>query len=111
MLMHIKLAGILILGLPLLAGVNLAPQTASAFLMGAWAGVLLAAPPLMILAFCMGLYDLRQLLAPLMRLPVLIVVTIAVLFFSGVDVGLGLQSLAAGIALWWARKGRFLLGL
>lgn len=111
MFFNIRLATVLLLGLPLLSGAAIAPQTASAFVMGAWAGVLIAAPPLMILAFCLGVLNLRQLLAPLVRLPVLIVLTIALLYFSGVDLGLGAQSLIAGVVLWWARKGRHLLGL
>jgi len=111
MFFNIRLASLLLLGLPFLSGAAIAPQSASAFVMGAWAGVLIAAPPLMILAFCLGLMNLRQLLAPLVRLPLLIVLTVALLYYSGVDVGLGLQTMSAGLVLWWARKGRHLLGL
>ncbi len=111
MFFNIRLAAVLLIGLPFLSGAAVAPQTVSAFVMGAWAGVLIAAPPLMLLAFCLGLYSLRQLFAPLMRLPVLIVLTVLLLYLSGVELGLGLQTLTAGMLLWWANKGRHLLGL
>jgi len=111
MFLNIKLASALLLGALFLSGAAIAPRTLSAFVMGAWAGVLIAAPPLMILAFCLGLMPLRQLLAPLLKLPVLIVLTVGLLYYAGVDMGLGLPALSAGVVLWWARKGRHFIGL
>ena len=111
MIFNIRLMTLLLMGFPFVTGVAIAPKAASAFAMGAWAGVLIAGPPLMILAFCLGVYNLRQLLAPLMRLPVLVVLTVILLYYSGVEVGMGLQAATAGAVLWWARKGRHLIGL
>lgn len=111
MVFQFRLAAVIFLGLPLLSGATIAPQSASAFVMGAWAGVLLAAPPLMILALCLGVYNLRQVLKPLTRLPVLIILTVGLLYASGADIGIGLQSIVGGVMLWWARKGRHFIGL
>ncbi len=111
MFFQFRMAAVLFLGLPLLSGATITPQSASAFAMGAWAGFLLAAPPLMILALCLGLYNVGQVLKPLTRLPVLIILTVGLLYASGVELGLGLQALVGGVMLWWARKGRHFLGL
>ena len=111
MIFQVKIAILFFLGCSFLSGAAVAPQSASAFVMGAWAGVLLAAPPLMLLAFSLGLLKLRQLLAPLMRLPVLIVLSAVLLYISGVELGTGVQSIVVAATLWWARKGRHLLGL
>lgn len=111
MIFQVKIAVLLFVGFSLLSGAAIAPQSASAFVLGAWAGVILAAPPLMLLAFSLGLMNLRQVLAPLVRLPVLIVLSAVLLYLSGVELGTGVQTIVAGATLWWARKGRHLLGL
>lgn len=111
MFFHVKLATLAFVSFSLFSGAAVAPQGAGAFVLGLWAGVLIAGPPLMLLAFCLGLCNLRQLLSPLLRLPVLIALTVGVLYLSGAELGLGLQATLAGAVLWWARKGRLLLGL
>ncbi len=111
MIFHINIAILLSMGFSLMTGATVAPQSASAFVMGAWAGVLIAAPPVMILAFSLGVYNIRQLLSPLLRLPVLIFLTGILLYLSGAELGAGAQSILAAATLWWARKGRHLLGL
>ena len=82
------------------------PQGASAFVMGAWAGTLLAAPPLMILLWVLGLRSIGQLLRPLARLPILIGLTVVMVYLTGTDVGLGGQMLGGGALLFWLRQGR-----
>ena len=92
--------------MPLAGGAVVHPQGASAFVMGAWAGTLLAAPPLMILLWVLGLRSIGQLLRPLARLPILIGLTVVMVYLTGTDVGLGGQMLGGGALLFWLRQGR-----
>jgi len=101
-----RFAMLLLVAMPLLGGAIVHPYGAAAFLMGAWAGVLLVGPPLMILLWILGLRTIGELLRPLARLPVLIGGTFLFLYFSGVDVGLGGQIAGGGAMLYWLLRGR-----
>ncbi len=101
-----RFAMLLLVAVPLMGGATVHPQGASAFLMGAWAGALIAGPPLMILLWVLGLRTIGQVLRPLTRLPILIGLTILVLYLSGTDIGLGGQIAGAGGLLYWLRRGR-----
>ena len=101
-----RFATLLLIGMPLAGGAVVHPQGASAFVMGAWAGTLLAAPPLMILLWVLGLRSIGQLLRPLARLPILIGLTVVMVYLTGTDVGLGGQMLGGGALLFWLRQGR-----
>jgi hypothetical protein len=49
-----RFAMLLLIGLPLAGGAVVHPHGASAFIMGAWAGTLIVAPPLMIFLWRLG---------------------------------------------------------
>lgn len=101
-----RFAMMLLVALPLAGGATVHPHGTSAFLLGAWAGVLVVLPPLLILMWALGLRTIGQLLRPLMRLPILIGLTIALLYLTGADIGLGGQLLGGGALLMWAKQGR-----
>jgi hypothetical protein len=97
-------AFLMLIAIPMAAGTAVHPQAASAFVMGAWAGALSVGPPLAILLWVLRLRSLGETIAPLARLPVLIVLTVLILFYAGVDIGLGpVMGLSAG-ALWWVKR-------
>ncbi|SEW38935.1 hypothetical protein SAMN04488515_2531 [Cognatiyoonia koreensis] len=99
---------LLLVGLPLVGGASVHPQGATAFLMGAWAGVLFVGPPLMILAWIMGIKSLGEVLSPLFNLPALLILTAVILLVYGQELGLGAQTAGLGGALWWLKRRRFL---
>ena len=99
-----RFALLLLVGMPLAGGAVVHPQGASAFVMGAWAGTLLVAPPIMIFLWAIGLRSIGQLLRPLARLPVLIAMTVLVLYLTDTDVGLGGQILGGGALLMWLKQ-------
>lgn len=101
-----RFALILLVAMPLAGGAVVHPQGASAFVMGAWAGTLLAAPPLMILMWALGLRTIGQLLRPIVKLPIMIGLTIALLYLTDTDVGLGGQMLGGGALMLWLKQGR-----
>lgn len=101
-----RFAMLLLVGLPLAGGAVVHPHGASAFIMGAWAGTLLVAPPLMIMLWALGLRTIGQLLRPLARLPILIAITGLMFYLTDTDIGLGGQLLAGGGLLFWLRQGR-----
>lgn len=99
-----RFAFLLLIGLPLAGGTALHPQAASAFVMGAWAGALTVGPPLAIVMWVLRLRTLGETIAPLARLPVLIVVTALILYYGGVDIGFGPVMAGSAAALWWIRR-------
>lgn len=101
-----RFAILLLIGLPLAGGAVVHPHGASAFIMGAWAGTLLIAPPLMIMLWMLGLRSIGELLSPLTRLPILIGLTVLMFYLTGTDVGLGGHLLGGGALLFWLRQGR-----
>jgi hypothetical protein len=100
-----RFAMLLLVGLPLAGGVAVQPQAASAFLLGAWAGVIFAAPAIYAALWVLGIMTIGQVLRPLMRLPFLLGLTVLGLYMSGVDLGFGAHAMGAGAALWWVRRG------
>ena len=60
----------------------------------------------MILLWVLGLRSIGQLLRPLARLPILIGLTVVMVYLTGTDVGLGGQMLGGGALLFWLRQGR-----
>ena len=74
--------------------------------MGAWAGTLLVAPPLMIIMWALGLRTIGQLLRPLARLPILIGLTLLMFYLTDTDIGLGGQVMGGGAVLLWLKQGR-----
>lgn len=101
-----RFAMLLLVALPLAGGAAVHPHGTSAFLLGAWAGVVIVMPPLMIMLWALGLRTIGQILRPLVRLPILIGLTAALLYLSGVDIGLGGQLMGGGALLMWAKQGR-----
>lgn len=101
-----RFAMLLLVGLPMAGGAVVHPYGASAFVMGAWAGLLLVGPPLMILLWILGLRTIGQLLRPLARLPILIGLTVAMFYFTDTDIGLGGQVLGGGALILWLKQGR-----
>ena len=101
-----RFAMLLLIGMPLAGGAVVHPHGASAFVMGAWAGTLLAAPPLMIMLWALGLRTIGQLLRPLARLPILIGLTVVMFYLTGTDVGLRRANAWCGGAVFWLRQGR-----
>lgn len=99
-----RFAVLLLIGLPLLGGAAVHPHGASAFVMGAWTGTLLAVPPLFLLMWVLGLRNLQQLIKPLLRLPVLVGLMLLVFYLSKAEVGPQVQLLGGGALLWWARR-------
>lgn len=99
----------LLVGLTLAGGATVHPKGATAFMLGAWAGVLFAGPPLMVMAWMMGVKSLGQVLAPLFSLPALLLITGVVLLVYGQELGLGAQAAGAGGLLWWIKRRRFLI--
>jgi len=79
----------LLVGLTLAGGATVHPQGATAFMLGAWAGVCLAGPPLMLMAWAMGVKSLGQLRAPLFNLPALLLITGVLLCVYGQERGRG----------------------
>ena len=105
LLFNPRLIVMILMALPLVGGATVDPQGAMAFVLGAWVGVLIGGPVVYLTCFVLGLIDLRQLLAPLVRLPVLVALSGVVLWLSGAEMGLGLQALGAAAALWWVKRG------
>ena len=101
-----RFAMLMLIGLPMAGGAVVHPHGASAFVMGAWAGLLLVGPPLMILLWIFGLRTIGQLLRPLARLPILIGLTVAMFYFTDTDIGLGGQMLGGGALMLWLKQGR-----
>lgn len=101
-----RFALLLLVAMPLAGGAVVHPQGASAFVMGAWAGVLLVGPPLMILLWVLGLRTIGDLLRPLARLPVLIGLTLLMLYLTDTDIGLGGQVMGGGALMLWLKQGR-----
>ena len=101
-----RFAMLLLVALPLAGGAVVHPHGASAFVLGAWAGVLIVLPPLMILLWALGLRTIGQILRPLLRLPIMIGLTVGMLYLTGADVGVGGQVLGGGALLLWATRGR-----
>lgn len=101
-----RFAMLLLVAMPLAGGAVVHPHGASAFVMGAWAGTLLVAPPLMIIMWALGLRTIGQLLRPLARLPILIGLTLLVFYLTDTDIGLGGQVMGGGAVLLWLKQGR-----
>ena len=101
-----RFAMLLLVAMPLAGGAVVHPHGASAFVMGAWAGTLLVAPPLMIIMWALGLRTIGQLLRPLARLPILIGLTLLVFYLTDTDIGLGGQVMGGGTVLLWLKQGR-----
>lgn len=106
MFLNPRFAMLLLVGLPLAGGAVVHPLGASAFIMGAWAGTLIVAPPLMILLWVMGLRTIGQLLRPLARLPVMIAMTVLIFYITDTEIGLGGQLAGGGALMYWLRQGR-----
>lgn len=100
---------LLLVGLSFVGGAAVHPQGATAFMMGAWAGALIAAPPLLVLAWVFGIKSFAQICAPLFNVPTLLIVTAVVLLVFGEEFGLGAQVAGAGAGLWWLKRRRFLV--
>ena len=101
-----RFAMLLLVAMPLAGGAVVHPHGASAFVMGAWAGTLLVAPPLMIIMWALGLRTIGQLLRPLARLPILIGLTLLMFYLTDTDIGLGGQVMGGGAVLLWLKQGR-----
>jgi len=101
-----RFAMLLLVAMPLAGGAVVHPHGASAFVMGAWAGTLLVAPPLMIIMWALGLRTIGQLLRPLARLPILIGLTLLMFSLTDTDIGLGGQVMGGGAVLLWLKQGR-----
>jgi len=101
-----RFAMLLLVLMPLAGGAAVHPHGAGAFVLGAWAGTLLAAPPLMILMWVLGLRTIGELLRPLAKLPIMIGMTMLLLYLTDTDVGLGGHLLGGGALLLWLRQGR-----
>ena len=98
---------LILLALPISGLSVVHPQAASAFVMGAWAGVLFAGPPIYFTAWVLRIQTLADTLRPLMHLPILIGVTVILLYLSDVDFGpLGILG-TIGAASWWLRRKLF----
>lgn len=101
-----RFAMLLLVAMPLAGGAIVHPHGASAFVMGAWAGTLLVALPLMIIMWALGLRTIGQLLRPLARLPILIGLTLLMFYLTDTDIGLGGQVMGGGAVLLWLKQGR-----
>ncbi|MEJ6396863.1 hypothetical protein [Yoonia sp. 208BN28-4] len=99
-----RFAFLLLIAVPLAGGTVLHPHGASAFVMGAWAGALVVGPPLAFAMWVLRLRTLGETIAPIARLPMLIVATALILYYSGVDIGFGPVMAGAAGALWWIKR-------
>lgn len=106
MFLNPRFAMLLLIGLPLAGGAVVHPHGASAFIVGAWAGTLIVAPPLMILLWALGLRTIGQLLRPLARLSILVGMTVLMFYISDTEIGLGGQLAGGGALIYWLRQGR-----
>lgn len=106
MFLNPRFAMLLLVGLPLAGGAVVHPHGSAAFIMGAWAGTLMVAPPLMIILWALGLRTIGQLLRPLARLPILIAMTLLMFYLTDTDIGLGGQLAGGGAVLYWLRQGQ-----
>jgi len=95
---------LILLALPVTGMTAIHPQAGSAFVMGAWAGVLCAGPPIYLAAWILRIHSLADTLRPLTSLPILIAFTIVLLYLADVDFGpLGVLG-GVGVAAWWVRR-------
>jgi hypothetical protein len=95
---------IILLALPVTGMTALHPQAGSAFVMGAWSGVLIAGPPIFLLAWILRIQSLADTLRPLTHLPILIAFSVVLLYLAGVDFGpLGVFG-GVGAAAWWIKR-------
>ena len=104
LILNPRLAVLLLIGLPLFGGASINPAGPQAFLLGAWAGWLMAAPPLMLLLLVCGVRDAGQTLRPLLRWPVICAGLAALAWMAGGTLG---AMVAGGGLWWWLRRGRF----
>lgn len=95
---------LILLALPFSGFTAVNPQAGTAFIMGAWAGVLIGGPPVYFAAWVLRVQSLADTLRPLTHLPILIGLTIIMLYLADVQVGpLGMLG-AIGAAAWWIRR-------
>lgn len=103
-LLNPRWAMLVLLGLPLMGVTMLHPQAGSAFIMGAWVGVLLGGPPVYFVAWVLRIQSLGDTLRPLTHIPILIALTCVLLYLADVDFGpLGVFG-GVGAAAWWIRR-------
>ena len=95
---------LILLALPVSGATALHPQAGSAFVMGAWSGVLIAGPPIYLVAWVLRIQSLADTLRPLTHLPILIAFTVVLLYLADVDFGpLGVFG-GVGIAACWVKR-------
>ena len=95
---------LILLALPVSGATALHSQAGSAFVMGAWSGVLIAGPPIYLVAWVLRIQSLADTLRPLTHLPILIAFTVVLLYLADVDFGpLGVFG-GIGIAAWWVKR-------
>lgn len=102
-LLNPRLLMVLAAAIPMAGGAVLHPQGVTAFALGAWGGFIFVGLPLMLAAWLIGLRSLAETLRPIARLPILIGLTIGLMFVSGVDLPATVQALGAGATLWWLK--------
>ena len=95
---------IILMALPVTGITVLHPQTGSAFIMGAWAGVLIGGPPIFLAAWILRIHSLADALRPLTHLPILIAFTFVLFYLADVDLGALPIFGGVGIAAWWIRR-------
>ena len=95
---------LLLLALPVSDVTVVHPQAGSAFVIGAWAGVIIAGPPIFFVAWVLRIQSLADTLRPLTHLPILIAFTLVLLYMADVEMGPLATLGGVGAAAWWIRR-------
>lgn len=93
----------LLSGAALTSGVAIHPKAAAAAALGAWGGFIFIGLPLIIAAWLIGLRSLADTIRPLARLPILLGITVALMFIAGADLPASVQAIGAAASLWWLK--------
>ena len=98
-----RLVMTMLAALPIASGVAINPQAATAAVLGAWGGFIFIGLPLIIIAWLIGLRSLADTIRPLARLPILIGITVALMFISGAALPPSVTAIGAAASLWWLK--------
>ena len=93
----------LLAAVPIAGGITIHPQATAAFALGAWGGFIFVGLPLIITAWLIGLRSFADTIRPLARLPILLGITVALMFVAGVDLPASIQAIGAAASLWWLK--------
>ena len=98
-----RLLATLLSGAAISSGIAINPQAATAFVLGAWGGFICVGLPLILTAWLIGLRSLADTIRPLARLPILLGITVGLMFITGAELPASIQAIGAAASIWWLK--------